>query len=100
VVPLHKGGSKASPSNYQLVSLASVACKIFERVLKERIVQHLETHQLMNATQHVFMTGRSCLTNLLSYLEDVTRAIDEGHPLDVIYLDFAKAVLPLGIKFL
>ena len=35
--------------------------------------------------------GKSCLTNLLSFLEDVTKAIDEGKPLDVIYLDFSKA---------
>ena len=35
---------------------------------------------------------KSCLTNLLSFLEDVTsKAIDEGKPLDVIYLDFSKA---------
>ena len=31
------------------------------------------------------------LTNLLEYLENVTKVLDEGDPLDVIYLDFAKA---------
>ena len=28
---------------------------------------------------------------VLSFLEDVTSAIDEGKPVDVIYLDFSKA---------
>ena len=37
------------------------------------------------------MKGRSCLTNLLEYLETVTKLLDEGVPVDVIYLDFAKA---------
>ena len=41
--------------------------------------------------QHGFMKGKSCLTNLLEYLENVTKVLDEGDPLDVIYLDFAKA---------
>ena len=34
---------------------------------------------------------QSCLNNLLFFREDVTKAIDEGKPLDVIYLDFSKA---------
>ena len=91
VVPLHKGGSKSSAANYRPVSLTSVVCKTFERILKEEIVHHLEDHQLILKSQHGFLKGRSCLTNLITYLEDVTRAIDEGDPLDAIYLDFSKA---------
>ena len=54
-------------------------------------MNHLHTHTLLLKSQHGFTKGKSCLTNLLSFLEDVTKAIDEGKPLDVIYLDFSKA---------
>ena len=37
------------------------------------------------------MKNRSCLTNLLKFLEFVTNYIDQGYPIDVIYLDFQKA---------
>ena len=37
------------------------------------------------------MIGRSTLTNLLAYLESLTALVDEGHAVDVLYLDFAKA---------
>ena len=37
------------------------------------------------------MSRRSCLTNLLEYLEELTRLVDEGNCVDVVYLDFAKA---------
>ena len=37
------------------------------------------------------MKGRSCLTNLLKYLETVTKLLDGGVPVDVMYLDIAKA---------
>ena len=37
------------------------------------------------------MKGKSCLIYLLEYLENVTKVLDEGDPLDIIYLDFAKA---------
>ena len=42
-------------------------------------------------TQHGFSKGRSCLTNLLNYLEQVTKYVDESNPVDVLYLDFSKA---------
>jgi ribonuclease P/MRP protein subunit RPP40 len=32
-----------------------------------------------------------CLTNILEFLETVTNYIDQGLPIDVIYLDFQKA---------
>ena len=31
------------------------------------------------------------MTNLLAYLEELTKLVDEGHSLDVVYLDFSKA---------
>ena len=37
------------------------------------------------------MRGRSSLTNLLTYMEGVTRMLDEGKNVDIIYLDFDKA---------
>ena len=39
----------------------------------------------------MFMKNRSCLTNLLQFLETVTDYIDKGYPVDVIYLKFQKA---------
>ena len=37
------------------------------------------------------MAKRSCLTNVLEFLEYVTDAVDIGKPVDIIYLDFQKA---------
>ena len=37
------------------------------------------------------MSKRSCLTNLLEFLEDVTKLIDAGHQVDLLYLDFSRA---------
>ena len=42
-------------------------------------------------TQHGFVPRRSCLTNLLEYLEVMTKLVDEDHSVDVINLDFVKA---------
>ena len=41
--------------------------------------------------QHGLMKGRLCLTNLISFYDWVTRLVDEGKAVDVVYLDFSKA---------
>ena len=71
IIPIHKGGSKKIPGNYRPVSLTSVVCKVFESVLKDAIVNHLRENGLLIKSQHGFLQGRSCLTNLLTFLEDV-----------------------------
>ena len=47
--------------------------------------------RLLRRLQHGFMSGRSCLTNLLETLESWTRILDAGYGIDVIYLDYKKA---------
>jgi len=42
-------------------------------------------------TRHGFRKGRSCLSNLLSSLDQVTGLVDKGCSLDIVYLDLAKA---------
>ena len=44
------------------------------------------------------MRGRSCLTNLLEYLEEVTKLLDSGKSVDIVYLDFAKAFDKVPIR--
>lgn len=91
VVPLFKKEKKSEPQNYRPVSLTSVICKVMESILKDSILGHLDKFSLISDSQHGFSKGRSCLTNLLDFMEEVTYFLDKGDPVDVIYLDFAKA---------
>ena len=91
VTPIFKKGQKSSPTNYRPVSLTSVPGKIMEKVVKEFLMSHLKRNNLIRKSQHGFMPNKSCATNLLVFLETVTKAVDEGKNVDVIYLDFAKA---------
>jgi len=38
------------------------------------------------------MKSRSCLTNLISCYDHTTRLMDEVKVVDIIYLDFSKAI--------
>ena len=91
VAPIYKKGPKSVPGNYQPVSLTCVLCKTMEMIICDAIIEHLKEYDLIRRSQHGFMRGRSTLTNLLMYLEELTKLIDEGHSLDLVYLDFSKA---------
>ena len=54
-------------------------------------MDQLKVNQRIRPSQHGFMNGRSCLTNLISFCDKVTRLVDEGKAVDVVYLDFSKA---------
>ena len=86
-----KKGSRNKSDNYRPVSLTSVICKFLERLIKDHMVDFLVKHKLLNSYQHGFLKARSCLTNMLCFLEEITKWIDVGSPVDIIYLDFQKA---------
>ena len=62
-----------------------------ESIVLDELKTHLEKLNVPNDHQHGFRKGKSCLTNLLVCLEDWTENMDSSHPVDVIYLDMAKA---------
>ena len=91
VTPLFKKGSRSQPENYRPISLTSIIGKMLESIIKDSLVQHLESFNLVRESQHGFRKGRSCLTNLLDFMHAVTQQLDDGEPVDLVYLDFAKA---------
>ena len=91
IVPIHKGKSKAEAKNYRPVALTSLLIKIFEKVIRKQLVSFMDEHNLFNQSQHGFRSGRSCLSQLLSHFDLITRLLEDGNSVDIIYLDFAKA---------
>ena len=91
VTPVFKKGKRTACENYRPISLTSQVCKMFEAMIRDSLVAHLEKHALIRASQHGFRKGHSCLSNLLCFLDKVTSCVNEGRSADAIYLDFAKA---------
>ena len=52
---------------------------------------HLQENRLIKDSQHGFMPGRSCSTNLVVFQDKLTKIVDQGKSADIFYLDFAKA---------
>ena len=90
ISPIFKKGDKGEPVNYRPVNLTSNVCKLMERILKRGIEEHLERNVLKNS-QHGFRSGRSCQTNLIEFQDKITRWIDDGKSVDVMFFDLSKA---------
>ena len=88
---IQKKGSRNKSVNYRTVSLTSVICKVLEIIIRDHMMDFLIQNKLINPSQHGFLKARSCLTNVLSFFEEITKWVDERSPVDVIYLDFQKA---------
>jgi len=91
VTPIYKKGWKEDSGNYRPLSLTLVPGKIMEQIVLSALIRHVQDNQGIRPSQHGFMKGRSCLTKLISY-DQVTRLVNEGKALDVVCLDFSKAL--------
>ena len=55
VTPINKGSSKQKPEQYRLVSLALHIMKVFERIIKLKILKHLIENDMFNKGKHGFV---------------------------------------------
>ncbi len=92
VTPIYKcKGRKDSPNNYRPVSLTSILCKLLESIIKDHIITHLKSNNLLYIRQHAFVGDRSTTTQILESLDVWTELLENDESVDTIYLDFAKA---------
>ena len=91
IAPRHKGKSRAEAVKYMTIALTSHLIKIFEKIIRNHLVVHLEKNKFFNPNQHGFRSGRSCLSQLLEHFDNLLNILDTGANADVIYLDFSKA---------
>jgi len=61
-----------------------------EKIILGSIERHLKNNAIRHS-QPGFIKGKSCLTNLISFYDKVTRLVDEGKVVDAVFLDFSKA---------
>jgi hypothetical protein len=73
-------------------------CKVLESIIRHEMMANFKKYNLIKESQHGFVQKSSCLTNLMQFLEHVTNYVDQGYPIDVINLDFQKALMMFLIK--
>ena len=91
VVPVHKKGSKACVENYRPISLTCLVMKIFEKVIRDKMMSICKTK--INHKQHGFLPAKSCTTQMIPFMDSLSVNIDDISTIstDVVYFDFSKA---------
>jgi hypothetical protein len=86
VSPVNKKGVK-SELKARPISLTSVCCKILEHIM-----QHVEENNSLYPLQHGFRKGRSCEKQLIEFVDDISKILQEGRQTDihVLIMDFDK----------
>ena len=78
VTPVFKKGKKEDPGNYRPVSLTSIPRKMVEKLILDVISKQVEAKKVIRSIQHGFTKGKSCLTNLIAFCDNMTGWVDEG----------------------
>ena len=90
---IYKKGVKSEPLNYRPVSLTCVMCKILEKITKQGLLGELSNQNWFIAAQRGLTTSRSTMPNLVEFYDGVTEDLDNGHNVDIIFLDLANPVI-------
>ena len=87
---LYKNEKKSNVSNYRPVSLVSNICKIFEKILKERINNFLTKHNILSDKQFGFREGKSTQDAIACLLKEIYQSVGTSKPAFCVFLDLFK----------
>lgn len=91
IKPIFKGGDKKQVNNYRPISLLSNFAKIFEKIIKKRLISFLENHKLLSKNQFGFRPGIGTENALFSTTEFIYNELDSSNKVLALFLDLAKA---------
>ena len=90
-VPVFKNiGERSTAKNYHPVSLLSVVSKVFEKLVNNRIVDHLEKCDLFSDFQDGFRSSRSTADLLTVVSDRIARAFNRSGATRAVALDISK----------
>jgi hypothetical protein len=91
VIPIFKSGDKSKMDNYRPISLLSNFSTILEKVVASRLINFLETNNLLSPSQFGFRKNHSTLHPLIHFMNFVTSAQNNKEHALAIFCDLCKA---------
>ena len=100
VSAVFKKGQQYDPANYRPVSLTCLCCKMLEHIITSSIMKHVDHHQILSDCQHGFQARRSCETQLVTLINDLSSSLIRGDQTDMVILNFSNAFNQVPHKLL
>ena len=83
-----KKGDKADPSNYRPISLTCVLCKVLEHMVASSLSKHFTELNILYELQHGFRERRSCETQLIMLIDELSKTMKMGKQANLIFIRF------------
>lgn len=100
VIPVHKSGNRDCVNNYRPISILSTISKIAEKLLNKRLIDYLETKNILSSSQFGFRTLKSTNDAVHEVIDHVVDKLDKKKKVLAIFLDLAKAFDTVSIPLL
>ena len=100
VTPLHKGGSKSDLQNYRPISVLTSFNKIFETIIKKRLLKFWNKYNVFTATQFGFRENYSTTLAVTQFCKHIRNETDQNNNVCAIFIDLAKAFDTVNHKIL
>ena len=91
VIPLKKGGDPTDVNNLRPVSLLPLPGKMAERIMHTHMSQYLETNKLLNENQGGFRKGKSTISTIAAFTDDILKGLNEKQYTVACFIDLRKA---------
>jgi len=91
VIPIFKAGNRLECDNYRPISLLSSISKILEKIVAEKLIDHLLNNDLLYVHQYGFLPSHSTEHNLLQIVNYISKALNDGNYCIGVFLDLKKA---------
>ena len=91
ITPIYKSGNPKIISNYRPISLINNIAKVFEKCLKDKLINFLKNNMLLSPHQFGFTEGLSTDDAMYEVIKEVTDNLDKSKKCIAVFLDLAKA---------
>ena len=91
VTPILKSCVKDNVSNYRPISILYVFSKVLERIMYDRVYNHLDSKDLLYEKLFGFQRNNSTQHAILQLTRDITSSFEKGEYTLGVFIDLSKA---------
>ena len=92
VIPVSKKGKdRKNPRSYRPISLLSCVGKLLERMINRRLINHLESNNVLSPTQTGYRKHRSTEDQLAHLAQNIEDAFQEKRKVLAVFFDLSNA---------
>ena len=77
-----------------------MCCKLLELIVVSNVMAHADKYNILYPFQHGIRKFRPCESQLIEFIDDMTRNLDDDQQTDVCIMEFSKAFDKVSHNFL